>query len=295
MSPFPSLLEQFRAFYKQNNPKDLETAIEYFAVFGGLDIAVDTTRPIKRLIEELILEEYKHHNNMIMEHTKADKLAHALLTGIASGDGRIHSAIKRARITDVEGKMATFVLKNSELINFSYSLETPNIENRNGADVSDRGEFVTPFLRFWFAFVSPLFKGVQAREYREVEERYSNKKQEFSDYIYEKLTLELLQVNASKEDPIISVGSYWDNVLSIELLAKTKSGKLIAGTCKTSKSKSKTSELNKLKELCEQAGLDPEVLVLFSKSGFTKELKELKGEKLRLLTIKNFKKLLEDN
>ncbi len=45
------LLEQFRSFYIQNYPDDMETQISYFAVFGGLDWDIDTTKPISELID----------------------------------------------------------------------------------------------------------------------------------------------------------------------------------------------------------------------------------------------------
>jgi AAA+ ATPase superfamily predicted ATPase len=167
------------------------------------------------------------------------------------------------------------------------------MENRNGADVSDKGIFNMPFLRFWFAFVSPLFKGVQSGDFREIEERYTNRKLEFSDLTFNQLSQELLK-KSMREDAIVQIGGYWDNVVDIDILAKTASGKLIAGTCKNSNNKIKKSELNSLKEKCEKAGLEIETFVIVAKAGFSKELKALKGDGLRLLTMKNFKVLLEE-
>jgi len=36
-----------------------------------------------------------------------------------------------------------------------------------------------------------------------------------------------------------------------------------------------------------------DIFVIFSKRGFSNELKSLKGENLKLFTVKNFKKLVE--
>ena len=38
----------------------MEVAVKYFIVFGGLDIKIDTTKPLLELIEKHILDEYKH-------------------------------------------------------------------------------------------------------------------------------------------------------------------------------------------------------------------------------------------
>ena len=38
----------------------METAIKYFTIFGGLDIEIDTTMPLKELIEKEILNKYSY-------------------------------------------------------------------------------------------------------------------------------------------------------------------------------------------------------------------------------------------
>jgi hypothetical protein len=77
-------------------------------------------------------------------------------------------------------------------------------------------------------------------------------------------------------------------------LAKTASGKIVAGTCKYSNQKAKKSELSKLQEQCRQADLNPDIYIIVSKGGFSNELKALKGEDVKLFGLKNFKTLLED-
>jgi hypothetical protein len=118
-------------------------------------------------------------------------------------------------------------------------------------------------------------------------------KQDFSDLVYDQLVMELLK-KSFKEDRIEKIGSYWDKNNEIDILAKTKSGKIVAGICKYSKSKAKKSELTKLKEQCAMAQLEPEIFVIFSKSGFSNELKKEKGAALKLFALKNLKTLMDD-
>ena len=151
--------------------------------------------------------------------------------------------------------------------------------------------FTTPFLRFWFAFVSPIYKGIKEKNYKEFYELYENKQAEFGNFIFEELAMELLR-DSFVEDPVKQFGKYWDEKTEIDLVAKTTSGKIIAGNCKYINSKIKKNELNKLKEDCKTTDLNVDTFVLFSKSGFSSELKSQKSETLKLFTPKSFKLLL---
>ena len=52
--------------------------------------------------------------------------------------------------------------------------------------------------------------------------------------------------------------------------------------------------LTSLKENCEKVGLEADEYVLFSKNGFTSELKEFRDENLMLLSNDDFSSLLEN-
>lgn len=206
------------------------------------------------------------------------------------GDGRVHSAYKRARVSSDMGKPAIRYLCQNGIIGTE---ESRPISQSIDAPVSDKLHFSMPFMRFWFAFVSPLFKGVVKGNYDEVEDRFINRKQEFTDLIFAQLSEELLKENF-KDDPIVEIGGYWDAKVDIDIMAKTKSGKVIVATCKYTNAKVKKNELTRLKEKCELAGIKPDINILISKRGFSNELKALKGENLKLFSVKNFKKLLEN-
>jgi hypothetical protein len=290
MAKHPTLLQQFRSFCFQNSPKNLEQAIEYFGVFGGMSWNVDMDKPLTELIESKILKNYTYIHGDITKITESDKVSHSLLSGIATGDRRIHSALKKARISRSDGEYALENLYERGLLKAEYSLETP--PNSEDA-IDDKLNFTIPFMRFWFSFISPFFKGIKEGDYKEAKERFENRKQEFSQLVFLKLSIELMK-KSFKEDPIKEIGSYWDRNTEIDILAKTKSGKIVAGICKYSNSKAKKSELTKLKEQCALAQLTPDVYVIISKNGFSNELKTLKGEDLKLYALKNFATLVED-
>ena len=287
-------MEQFRSFYQENNPKNFEDAVEKFAVFGGVEWGnLDTSKPTIELIEKLVLPDFTYIRNDVTELTTGMPLYHSVLTGIAMGDGKTHTAFKRANISEDVGLNAIDELCNTEIIKLQKAKKifTTWAED-DGEKVSNKLFFTSPFLRFWFAFVSPIFKGIRDGDYKEFRERFANRQSEFVQLPFAQLSHELLKLN-SKEDPIEEISTYWDNKIELDIYAKTKSGKTIVGSCKYTNSKVKKSELTKLQESCQSAKIDADIFVIVSKQGFSSELKSLKGENLKLYTVKNFKTLVE--
>jgi hypothetical protein len=290
MAKRPTLLEQFRSFYFQNKPTDMEQAIRYFCVFGGTSWNIDMDVPLEELIESKILNNYRYIHADITKITQSDRHSHLLLSGIAMGDRRTHSALKKARISRSDGEYAMENLFERGMLEAEYSQETPpNAED----NIDEKLNFTKSFMRFWFSFISPYFKGIRDGDYKESKESFANRQQEFFELVFTKLAMEVLK-KSFKEDPIIEIGSYWDRDTEIDILAKTSSGKIVAGICKNSNSKAKKTELSKLKDRCQKAELKADINVVVSKSGFSNELKNLKGAELRLFALKNFKSLVEN-
>ena len=208
------------------------------------------------MIEELILDNYGLLHNHIIDLTLGDSVNHALLSGIALGDRRTHSAFKRARVSEKAGAAAIEYLCQTGIIELELSRENPlekeyptqkfkkKIEKHQ---ISDKLAFTTPFMRFWFSFVSPLYKGIEKGEYDEVKRRFRDREQSCSSLIFEQLSIELLK-KEYENDPIVEAGSYWDRQVEIDILAKTASGKIVVGECKYTNTKINKSELPKLKE-----------------------------------------------
>ena len=294
MSKHPTLLQQFRSFCYQNSATDFEQAIEYFAVFGGMGWKVDFSKSIDELIETKVLNNYRYIHGDLTKITHSKPTYHAMLTAIATGDRREYSAFKKVNIGREEGEeVIDFLIKDGFLI-FDKSVEKP-VNEKDG--ISDKLLFVTPFMRFWFAVISPTYKSIKEGEYEEVKKRWSHMKADFSTLIYDQLVLEMLKQgfkDAFEGDPIVAIGGYWDKNVEIDILIKRKSGELIAGVSKYSKAKANKSELAKLKEKCSQAELDVSTFVIFSKNKFSSELKKEKGDKLQLFSLRNLTGLLAE-
>jgi len=288
-----TLKEEFKIFYKEHPSKNFEDLVEKFAIFGGVGWGdIDTSKPAYELIEKLILNDYHYIRNDVSDLTGGAPLYHALLSAIAMGDGKTHASYKRAKLEKEVADKAVIELVERGIIR----VEKPKKEFTSWSDdekIDNKLYFTTPFLRFWFAFVSPLFKGIRDGDYSEVKKRWQNREAEFSNLIFTQLSHELLKENFAKEDPIVEISSYWDKNAEFDIFAKTDSGKTILGSTKYTNAKIKKSELTRLQELAKKANIDADIFVIGSKKGFSSELKALKGKNLRLFTIKNFAKLVE--
>ncbi len=294
-SSHPSLLAQFRSFCYQNKATDFEKAVEYFAVFGGMGWAIDMTVPLDALIEQKVLDNYRYIHADITEITHSKPVHHAMLTAIATGDRREHSAFKKIRIERQKGVEIVDFLIDKGLLLLDASVEKPLDEE---GDISDKLLFATPFMRFWFAMVSPTYKSIREGDYSEFRERWLGVKNEFATLIYTQLVWELVSLSfkeAFGDDPIVKIGSYYDRYVSIDILAKRKSGAYLAGTCRYGKSKVNRSELAKLKESCRIAKLDNvENYVIFSKNKFSSELKNEIEADTRLFSMRHLSKLMDN-
>jgi len=232
--------------------------------------------PIEILIEKLIWDKYKYIRNDISTLTKGDDLYHSILTGLALGDRRTNSAFRRAKISFDDGIKIVDDLCGLKVLRLEKSLQSLSaLEDQY--IVSEKLLFTSPFIRFWFACISPIFKGIRDRDYEEFFKLFENRKVEFTNLIFEQLPHELIKLSITGET-VVKLGRYWDDNIDIDILVETKSGKVIAGACKYTNSKIKKSALNELKERCKKVKIDVDMFVLFSKKGYSSELKSLKGE-----------------
>ena len=215
---------------------------------------------------------------------------HAVLSGIAQGDGKTHSSFKRAKVDEEAGLNVTDELSNRGVISVDKAKNIFTSWDKN-EKVDNKFYFSAPFLRFWFAFVSPLFKGIRDGDFEEVKQRFLNNESEFTQLTFIQLSHELLKLQM-KDDKIVEIGTYWDREVELDIYAKTQSGKTIVGSCKYTNNKVKKSELTRLQATCATAKIEADLFVLISKKGFSSELKSLKGDKLKLFTLKHFKSLV---
>lgn len=281
----------------------METQISYFAVFGGLDWDIDTTKDLKELIHTLVLKHFDELYEQVEELTLGDKSYKRLLRALAIGDRKIFSAFNRAGLNNGNGGAALNYLQEKGLIEMEYSREVnPRKESPKAklkrADakhrISHKVFFTYPFIRFWFYFISPNFKAIQEGNFEKVLEDFEVKHNSYTSLIYEELSELLLNYNL-RDAHIISSGSYWDANVEIDILTVTENQRIYVGECKWTNHKINKKELHKLNDKCQKLNIVPTQIALFSKRGFSKELEAMAGADLALYSSEDFTALVKSN
>ncbi len=294
MSKHPTLLEHFRSFAYQNNIKDFDVALEYFTVFGGTGWSVDSSKSIETLIEKKVLHNYEDIHKSMTRYTHNNPVYHKLLSIVALGVEFEHDTFKKAKIGRDRGEEAIDYLQNKSLLTFDYPIEKPLQANNLK---SDRLLFSLPFMRFWFAMISPNYKSIAEGDFTEFRQKWMKLKENFSFLLSNLLVRELVTQELSKkfaDDPIASIGCYYDKKTYIEILATSKSGKLLAGACKYSKDVAKTNMIETLKQKATTAELTIDNYILFSKNGFSAEVLANQNAEMTLLSAEHLSSLLDN-
>jgi hypothetical protein len=294
------LLDQFRNFYFNNYPDDMEQLIEYFAVFGGLDIKLDSSMHITELIRLHVFDNFDEISRKVERLTHNDPINIRLLNALAVGDRRIFSAFKRAGLNNGNGGAALKYLQERSVVEVEYSRETHPKELQDTKvkrelarhRISDKILFTQPYLRFWFYFIVPHKKEIQLGEYNNFFENFNEKQNQYTSLVFEELSELLLNYNL-RDAQILSSGSYWDLNMEIDILTLTDDGSIYVAECKWKNHKINKKELNKLEDKCEKLEISPTQVVLFSKRGFSKELESMAGKNIALYKASDFEVLLK--
>jgi hypothetical protein len=281
----------------------MELQISYFAIFGGLGWEIDTSKPINELIQNIILENFSLLSRKMEEITEGESEHKRLLQALAIGDRRVFSAFKRAGLNNGNGGAALNFLQECGLIQMEYSREEhPREKNPNAKlkrrdarhRISHKVLFTHPFVRFWFYFIAPERKNIEAKNddelFKKIEERLSS----YTSLVFEELSEVLLNYNL-RESQIISSGSYWDANIEIDILTITEDEKSYVGECKWKNHKINKKELHKLREKCEKLDIKPTQIIFFSKRGFSKELLQMQGADLALYSAEDFNALVKSS
>ena len=295
------LLTQLRRFYDETYPENIETLIGCFAVFGESGIEIDPTVPLPELIETKILEHYGEHYNRIHNGFLEDRQVIALLQAVAKGDRRIHSACRRAHLSEAKGGEIADHLRRMDILDLEVSREAPPQKaypkqklKREVARhrISHKLRFRSPFLRFWFRFITPQHRRIERGDFESVLTRFAEQDTAFTGLVFEEISQLYLRQKLG-DDPYLRCGSYWDRQIELDILARTPGGGFIVGECKWTNTKVNRGELQKLQEKCALVGLEPEQIWLFAKRGFSKELEAMRSDTLVLVSAEEMKKLLE--
>lgn len=278
----------------------IQELIEYYSVFEGVkDFDIKPDLGLIENIKNIYLLNYeKLKDNYIYTQDKAlqSDIQNAL-TRLSRGDRKRFSIYKD--ISQPQGRMVYKILFEKGIIKEELSREKPSwLDGRKiikkslrRYKVENKINFVCEATRFWFNFIAPNEKSIKNGDFKEALKQIDLHLEKHLSLSFEFLSEELIE-HILPENSIISRGSYWTKNSEIDLLVQTNDGLVIVGESKYKSRKICKNILNSLKKKVEFANLKPTHFALFSKSGFSKEVLNLKDENLMLFALKDFERLL---
>lgn len=289
-----------KRFYENFPYLNIEELISYHSVFEGYDnlALLNDHDSLSKNILENILKKYNQLKEQFIFSDDDKFLAdsYKFLHRLSIGSRKSYSAYHKD-ISHYRGKAIYKNLFEINIISREYSREDISCESGKhkkkkyrGYQVEDKIKICKNFHRFWYAFIYPYEDELRVGE---VENAYKNIEENLDNFI--SLNFEYLSNKLLKEKfcDIIESGSYWDRYVELDLLAKSSKQKIYVGECKWKNHKISGNILNKLKKISFKAGFEVDYFVLFSKSGFSKELLKNRDKNLILYDLEAFKGLLD--
>jgi len=252
-------------------------------------------------VERVFVEEFPQTAEWIRPEYLVETPYRELLISVARGDGRMLGIFRRARLHESTGGALVDELVRSGVLRVESSRERrperlypgqPIRKELRGYRIQPKVRFVHPFFRFWFGFVEPFRKELERGRGDRFVENYRQHRDRALSLVFEQLSNELLELDFSQRDPLVSKGSYWDRHSEFDLLCRTTGGRLILGECKYTGRPVCRGELKKLREKAVHSGIRPDLFALFSRSGFSRELRESGESDVLLFSLKDFERLL---
>ncbi len=293
-----------REFHKAFPYLDIADLISWYSVFEGYPNLQDLhgQNDLLQNIESYILEKYEtlKENFHFSDDPATQRDIEKLLRRVALGNRKSYSVLKND-ISQIKSRDIYTLLFKREIIEKEYSRETP-IERRKGQPVKkelrgyvieDKIRFTKGFYRFWFTFIAPYATLLERNEIEEVMKKIVQELDRYTSLTFEYLSNELIHHHSPKE-AIVESGSYWDRQIELDLLAKTDRGAMIAGECKWENEKICKNTLNKLQKKCDTLPFEVDSYLLFSRSGFSNELKKSKDPRIHLYDLSDFERYFCD-
>jgi len=287
----------FQNFYKKFPYLDIQECIEYFSIFDGhpfIDKIVFSNNLNQAIQQEIIdkidlLKKYFIYS----VDSKEQILIQKILTRVSKGDRKNYTIYNKEKISQIKGGELFGYLFKQNIITKEKSREKPLKRTKKQPlkkalrryKIQDKIHINSNFTRFWFTFISPSLEADKEISIASIEpflEKYISLE-------FEKLSNQLL-LKKFEFEKILSYGSYWDIDVEIDLLLKT-TNQTIVGEAKWRNSKICKNILNSLQNKCKIADLNADRFALFSKSGFSKELKSAKISNIDLYELNDFKVL----
>jgi len=253
-----------------------------------LDVADDVDEALKENVFERSAYLFEEPENLLKQELREPGVYNSIITAIAEGASRLNELATKTGLETAVCSKYISVLMDLGIV----KRETPLTEKNSKKTIYMLAD---NFFRFWYRFVPQNITAINSGRINNV---YDNAvKKYFSDYmglVFEKMCQEYLLYYAELPINIVGMGQWWgtDNIkkkqVQIDIVGELlEEGEYIIGSCKYRNELIGVDEYELLREYAGVFGKGRKYhYYIFSKSGFTDELKALaaKGE-VRLVTL----------
>ncbi|MDO5045531.1 DUF234 domain-containing protein [Campylobacter sp.] len=283
-----------KSSYERFKHLEINELINFHCVFDGYESSLNFY-DIFEAIEICIVREFDSLKTKFNFQSELEKEMKLALMRLAKSDRKRFNISKI--LPQPLAKRVYKELFERELLSVEVSLEKP-IKAPKGQllkkhlrryKVEDKIRFKDNFTRFWFRFIEPNLNLLEEGKFDSVMRDIRLNFDDYASFGFELICRELLAHKFGVD--VKRVSSLWTRDVEIDLFLKT-GDQIIVGEAKFKEHKMCKNVLNLLAKKCERLLIEPYKFALFSKSGFSKELENLKDERVMLFEMKDFEELI---
>lgn len=297
MKILPFTFAEFRRYYRNFSNQDLALA---YGITGGIPLymsKVDDTKSMEDNIKDNFFDTsaylFEEPGNLIKQECREPMQYNAIIKSIATGSAKISEISGTSGLNDT-GATSNYINKLISLgiveKEFPYKSESTR---KTIYKLSDS------MFQFWYRFVpanlSLIGQGAKDRVYSRVEKQIPA----YMGFVFEEMCKQYLwQENLKGTAPIdfSDMGRWWGSdpvrkqQTEIDIIADNEEQEAIFAECKWRNEPVGEAELKELEHRSTLFHYKNDVLMLFSKSGFTKGCREL-AEKMGNVVLTDYEQM----
>lgn len=278
----PFTFAECTQYYKNFDKLDLAIA---YGITGGIPLYMSKLEDSKS-IEENIKDNFfdtssylfEEPNNLIKQECREPMQYNAIIQSIATGSSKINEITQNAGMND-SGATSNYISKL-----MSIGIIEKEVPYKSASSKKTIYKLSDSMFQFWYRFVPTNLSLIQQGAKEKVYKRVEKQIMAYMEFVFEDICKQYLwQENLLGRLPIdfTDMGRWWGNdpikksETEIDIIADNEDNEAIVAKCKWRNEAVGEAELKELQHQSTLFHYKRNILVLFSKSGFTKGCQEL--------------------
>jgi AAA+ ATPase superfamily predicted ATPase len=274
--------------------------ITLYGIFGGIPdyiARINKNLSVQQNAENLFFNPagrlFEEPSNLLKQELKAPQSYNSIINAIASGAGRVHEIASKAGIETSQCSNMLSVLISLGIVKKEFP-----VGEKEGMPSKKTFYRLSDYMfRFWYRFVRPdlsrILMGHGKTVCTEVFDKSDGRIETFMGQVFEECSIQYLwNTTGSSKSSYKVIGRWWGPNLKekreeeIDILAHDGKGNALLGECKW---RTTRTGIDILEELLRKSGILPgfstKQYALFSRSGFTAELKRTAEQRKDIMLI----------